>query len=291
MEPRQSSGSTTIEGAELRVELLGRLGLPAEATAADVAAAHRAAANLLEHAPEGQREWAQSQLADVEAITSLLADLEPTPVLASTSERAAAAPVRRRPSKVVWAVAGAVLIAGAAFGVHTMTSSAVPGITGTPDTSASSSAPALDQAKVGALMQKITANAKDTKSLGELANIYFQAADYKNSELFSQKVVEIDPKNDQAWVALGAAQFNQVNQTAAKASWLKAIAINPKNAEAHYDLGFLYLSGDKPDTAKAKVEWQAVIAIDPKSEIAKSVQTHLASLNSASPAPAASNGS
>ena len=132
-------------------------------------------------------------------------------------------------------------------------------------------------------MQKITANPKDTASLGELANIYFQAGDYKNSALFSQKVVAIDPKNDSAWVALGAAQFNAVDQVSAQKSWEKAIAINPKNAEAHYDLGFLYLSSDKPDMAKAKKEWNTVIAIDPKSDLAKTVQTHLTSLNSPSP--------
>jgi tetratricopeptide (TPR) repeat protein len=285
MEPRQGSGTTTIDGADLRSELLGRLGLPADATDADVAAAQRAAKALLDHAPESQREWAQEQLADVEAVASLLADMAPV--------AAAPGPVttaRRRPAKLVWVIGILVLVAGAAFGVHSMTSAAVPGIDGAPDPTGSS-APAIDQARVGALMQKITANPKDTASLGELANIYFQAGDYKNSALFSKKVVAIEPKNDSAWVALGAAQFNQVDQASAKASWLKAIAINPKNAEAHYDLGFLYLSSDKPDTAAAKKEWATVIAIDPKSDLAKTVQTHLSSLSSASPAPSASSGS
>jgi tetratricopeptide (TPR) repeat protein len=290
MEPRQSSGTTTIDGTDLRAELLGRLGLPADATDADVAAAHRAAAALLEHAPEGQQEWAQAQLADVEAIASLLADLGPA-AQAGASADAAAVATRRRPAKLVWVVAGVVLLVGAAFGVHTMTSAAVPGISGAPDTSTTGSAAPIDQARVGALMQKITANPKDVASLNELASIYFQAGDYKTSATFSQKVVAVNPKNDTAWVALGAAQFNQVDQAGAKTSWLKAIAVNPKNAEAHYDLGFLYLSGDKPDVAKAKAEWATVIAIDPKSDLAKTVQTHLASLASASPSPSATSGS
>jgi tetratricopeptide (TPR) repeat protein len=295
MEPRQGSGTTTIDGADLRTELLGRLGLPADATDADVAAAHRAATNLLDHAPEGQRAWAEEQLADVEAVTSLLADLAPAvaPVAAAAAP-VAAAKVRRKPSKIVWIVGGVVLAAGAAFGVHSMNSSSIPSIDGAPDPVASSSTTPVDQAKVGALMQKITANPKDTASLGELANIYFQAGDYKNSALFSQKVVAIDPKNDSAWTALGAAQFNAVDQPSAQKSWEKAIAINPKNAEAHYDLGFLYLSSDKPDMAKAKKEWNTVIAIDPKSDLAKTVQTHLTSLSSPSPSaanPSASSGS
>jgi tetratricopeptide (TPR) repeat protein len=288
MEPRQGSGTTTIDGADLRTELLARLGLPADATDADVAAAHRAATNLLDHAPEGQRVWAQEQLADVEAVTSLLADLGPAPVVAPA---AAAATTRRKPSKVVWIVGGLVLVAGAAFGIHQMSGSGVPGITGTPTDSASASAPALDQAAVGALMQKITANPKDAASLNKLADLYFQAGDYKNSAVFSQKAIEVTPKDDKAYVALGAAQFNQGQTADAKVSWVKAIALNPTNAEAHYDLGFLYLSGDNPDKAAAKKEWATVIAIDPKSDIAKTVQTHLASLDSPAPSASTTSGS
>jgi len=291
----QTAGSPTIDGADLRTELLGRLGLPADATDSDVAAARRAAKAVLDHAPDDQKAWAEEQLADVEAIASLLDDLgTPAGGVASPS---AVTPVGarsfRRPSWVVAAVAGAVLIGGVAFGVHTMNSSSIPGISGTPTTaaSASPSANALDMAKVGALMQKITANPKDTASLSQLSDIYFQAGDYKNSAVFTQKVLAITPKSDMAWVALGAAQFNQSQQADAKASWLKAVAINAKNAEAHYDLGFLYLSGDKPDNEAAKKEWATVIAIDPKSDLAKTVQTHLTSLNSASAAPSASSGS
>jgi tetratricopeptide (TPR) repeat protein len=294
MEPQDTSSTATIDSTELRTELLGRLGLPPEATDADIAAAHRAAKNLLEHAPDEQKAWAADQLADVEAVTSLLADLpESTPtaaaaVGASAGSAVAAPAVRRHVPRWVWAAAAVVVVAGVAFGMHAAGSSTVPGITGTPTDSSSSSASALDQAQVGALMQKITANPKDTTSLASLAAMYFQAADYKNSALFSQKVLAVDPKQVVSWVALGAAQFNEGDQTSAKQSWLKAIALNPKNVEAHYDLGFLYLSGSKPDVAAAKKEWSTVIAIDPKSDIAKTVQTHLSSLSSASPSPSTS---
>jgi cytochrome c-type biogenesis protein CcmH/NrfG len=291
MEPQVTSSTATIDSTELRAELLGRLGLPPEATDADVAAAHRGAKNLLEHAPDEQKAWAADQLADVEAVTSLLADLPSTapaaavvPAAATTAQPA----VRRHVPRWVWAAAAVVVVAGVAFGMHSAGSSSVPGITGTPTDSSSSSAAALDQAQVGALMQKITANPKDTTSLASLAAMYFQAADYKNSALFSQKVLAVDPKQVVSWVALGAAQFNEGDQTNAKQSWLKAVALNPKNVEAHYDLGFLYLSGSKPDVAAAKKEWSTVIAIDPKSDIAKTVQTHLQSLSSASPSPSAS---
>jgi tetratricopeptide (TPR) repeat protein len=297
MAPQDKASTATIDSTDLRAELLGRLGLPADATDADVAAAQRAARNLLEHAPDDQKDWAQDQLADIEAVISLLADLGPAPagVKAATAEKPApvvattATVAPRRAPKWVWAAAGVVVVLGAAFGLHSMSSSSgVPGITGTPTNAPSASASALDMSQVSALMQKITANPKDTASLSGLANIYFQAQDYKNSALFSQKVLAVDPKNDVSWVALGAAQFNQGQAGDAKKSWLKAVALNAKNVEAHYDLGFLYLSGDKPDQAAAKKEWNTVIAIAPNSDIANTIKTHMSSLESPSATPSSS---
>lgn len=276
----QTSPTGTVNSAdEFRAELLGRLGLPADATDADVEATHRAAVALVASAPEAQREWAEEHLVEVEAVRSLLAETagDEAPEVVETSGR-------RRVPWIAWAVAAILLAAGAAFAVHSMTGSNVPAMDAA-DPTPSASAPALDNAKVAALMQKITADPKDVDSLGALADMYFQAGDYKNSAVFTKKVLEVTPKNANSWVNLGAAQFNQGDAKGAETSWLKAVALNPKLAEAHYDLGFLYLSSSKPDMAKVKAEWEKVVAIDPTSDIAKNVQTHLKSLESASPAP------
>jgi Tfp pilus assembly protein PilF len=69
----------------------------------------------------------------------------------------------------------------------------------------------------------------------------------------------------------------------AKKAWEKAATLNPKNAEAHYNLGFWYLAQNPAQEAKAKIEWQKVIDIDPKSEMATNVKQHLDSLATASP--------
>jgi cytochrome c-type biogenesis protein CcmH/NrfG len=278
----QTSPTGTVNSAdEFRAELLDRLGLPADATDADVEATHRAAVALVASAPEAQREWAQEHLAEVEAVRSLLEE-----TVSPEDAAAADAPTgRRRVPWIAWAVAAILLAAGAAFAVHSMTGSTVPAMDAADPTTSASAAPTLDAAQVSALMQKITTNPKDVASLGALADMYFQAGDYKNSAVFTKKVLEITPKAASSWVNLGAAQFNQGDAKGAETSWLKAVALDPKLAEAHYDLGFLYLSSSKPDMAKVKAEWEKVVAIDPTSDIAKNVQTHLKSLESASPAP------
>ena len=56
----------------------------------------------------------------------------------------------------------------------------------------------------------------------------------------------------------------------------------PRNVEAYYDLGFLYLSKKPSDTARAKAAWSKVIEIAPKSAVAKTIATHLKGLDGSS---------
>jgi cytochrome c-type biogenesis protein CcmF len=209
----------------------------------------------------------------------------PTPQASSTKPR-------RMGLYVLVGIVAVAIIGGGAYLMGHASGSNVPGVSGPLENTAaatpSPTASPVDKAAVAALMQKVATNPQDAKSLLALGDIYFNSADYKNAGDFYKKVVVVEPRNDAAWVAVGASAFNSGNDKDAQAAWEKAITVNPKNAEAHYDLGFLYLSSTPPQEAKAKAEWQQVIAIDPKSDLAKTVESHLASLNSASPKPSAS---
>ena len=195
--------------------------------------------------------------------------------------------------KRIAVAAAAVLIVGIGFGVYRNGQTSVPGISGTPTgqaTTGSSTTPSatpVDPAKVTALMKKISANPKDVLSLQALGDLYFGAQDYTNASLWEEKVLAVDPKNQVALLAAGAAQFNLANPAAAKKQWLLAAALYPKNAEVHYDLGFLYMSATPPDSANMQAEWKKVVAIDPNSNLAKTVATHLAS-STATPSAAPS---
>jgi cytochrome c-type biogenesis protein CcmH/NrfG len=215
------------------------------------------------------------------------------PAVAESGRPAPRVARTRRPrlgpvGRVLVAAGALALVVGVGYGVYAAGPKPVPGFTGTPAPEVSAS-PAIDQAKVADLMQKITANAKDTASLLELGNIYFDAGDYKTSADFMSKVVALDPKNVDALVALGAATFNQGDSSGAEAEWRKAIAVDPKKQEAYYDLGFMYLSANPPDMANVTAMWTKVLEIDPTTPIAQTVKTHLDSFaSSASPAPSAS---
>jgi tetratricopeptide (TPR) repeat protein len=201
----------------------------------------------------------------------------------------ASKPVRKR---LVWA-AISVLVVAVVLGVYfNGKSSGVPGVAGKAtgqQTQASGGAKttAVDQTKVAALMKKISANPKDVASLQALGDLFFAAADYKTATVWEQTILAVDPKNLLALQAVGAAQFNLGNAVEAKKQWLIAAALYPKNAEVHYDLGFLYFSATPPDTANMQAEWKKVVAIDPNSQLAKTVATHLKSSSTAAPTSAA----
>jgi Tfp pilus assembly protein PilF len=298
------------DATEIRNELLNRLGLSASASDQDVESAHDELVEFLDLAPHEVKSWAVSLTTDVDEAFALLSGPDrdlvaatqlpagaavvpdqasrppvaaPTPPAARPAPTPAAAPAIRRPGRNQLIGGGLVLVVVAVvLGVYYMgKGSSVPGITGTPTSSATTAAASgptavpVDPAKVAALTKKITANPKDRASLQALGDIYFAANDYTNASVWERKVLAVDPKNQMGLLSLGAAQFNLGNSAAAKKEWVVAEKIYPNVAEVHYDLGFLYMSATPPDTADMTAEWDKVIAIDPNSTLAQTVKSHL----------------
>jgi tetratricopeptide (TPR) repeat protein len=308
------------DAARFRHELLGHLGLQADASEQDIEAAHYVLVEFLELAPHRADSWAAARTADLDEAFALLSGPEqglisasqlasrvrrrqdetpprpppaPAATAATTPVTGAAKPYPRR-THVLGAV-GAGLVVGVVFGVLQMgKASDVPSISGAPtgqQTSAPSGGPStvpVDQMKVAVLMKRISANPKDVASLLALGDVYFAAAEYRNASVFEQRVLDVDPRNQAALLAMGTAQFNLGDAVKAKKQWLVAAGLYPESAEVHYDLGFLYFSQTPPDTAKMTAEWEKVVAIDPDSAIAKMVARHLkSSTPSASTTPGA----
>ncbi len=313
-------GPEGANATEFRNGLLAQLGLTASASDLEIETAYNGLLELLDLAPHQAQSWAAAQLREIGQAYALLSG----PAEALTAAMISAATVAEAPTQISQPAApaatqisqpaapaatlspaalksrrrlmyrvGIPVIAGAIiFGVYTLGGdSGVPDITGTPTNTSAPAEPStvpVDPVKLAGLMEKISTNPKDIASLRELGSIYFAAGDYESAAIWKQKILNIDPKDQLALLALGAAEFNQGNLAVAKKLWLKAVALYPNVAEGHYNLGFLYLTQDPPDKAKAIAEWNKVIAIDPNSSVAKSVATHLAGLADPSPSPSVS---
>jgi cytochrome c-type biogenesis protein CcmH/NrfG len=321
--PRNTSG-------QLERELLARLGLSGDANSLDIQNAHDELTAFLESAPRDLGRWARRQIDIADEAYALLSDpttsladrttrptgdseaLPPTPLLADLREPATRAADRFGQSPVAEAdrlpisargrrvgPVGRALVAALAivafvtvgYAVYASGAPAVPGVSGTPAPEASGET-VVDTAQVSALMAKIQANPKDVASLQALGDLYFGAADYATAADWETKVLALDPTNATALLGLGAAQYNQGNAADAEKQWRAVLAIDPRNIEAHYDLGFMFFSQDPPDIAQTTAEWNAVIEIAPDSDIAKTVSTHLKTLETwaASASPSGSAG-
>ena len=313
-------------------ELLGRLGLSMDANTQDLERAHDELIEFLELAPHELRGWADHQVDLADEAYVLLSD--PTRSLAGVSietlsngsqaEATAAESVaphrgpvageslaqparpampapagepggRSQVRRALIAAAGVVAVLTVVFAVYATGAPAVPGVTGTPVPEASGVAQ-VNTAQIGALMQNIQDDPTDVVSLQALADTYFQAGDYVTAAEWERKVLALEPKNITALLGLGAATFNQGNAVEAEQHWLAVLDMDPYNLEAHYDLGFMYFSQNPPDIERTTSEWNSVIEIAPESDIARTVATHLETLQnwaassvpSGSPAPSPS---
>ena len=319
-----SKSPRRVRAAQAEQEMLARLGLTARASRQEIETARDDIVRYLSGAPAGLGSWARRQEALVDQAYALLADPaadldQALPWAPGTGDdagtgddvvtgmdagargsgiaitaRSAAEPARpgtvailarRRPGRVVRTLAPALALVGVlavGYIVYAAGAPSVPGISGTPAPEASSG---IDTARVAQLMGQIQQDPQDVTALTELGDIYFAARDYQAAATWMSRVLAIDPQNVNGLLGLGAAKFNQGDLAGAETEWRTVVAVAPDNQEAYYDLGYVYLSTDPPDMTQVRAMWDKVIEIDPTTDVARTVQTHLTSLAPASPAP------
>lgn len=145
----------------------------------------------------------------------------------------------------------------------------------------------LDAQREGELKGRIALNSTDAAALKELAAMYSAAGKDDLSVQYQQKLVDLNPTDTDNRTVLGVYCFNKSDLACAEKQWLEVTKQNPKAQSAYYDLGYLYMIKQPPDTAKTQQMWEKVVAIDPTSDMAKSVQDHLGALATASASPKA----
>lgn len=237
-------------------------------------------ADYLSGAPKALRPWARNQAA---SLGLELDEKDEPPRSAATPAKPGRGRKLSPSALMLIAVLAAVLVyAVYQFGDRSQ-SVAQPTSLGTP-----AATPQLDQARVAELTTKIAANPNDAESVKTLGELYHAAGDDPAALPWRQQLVQLRPADVDARLSLGVAQFNTDDLPGAETSWLKAVALDAKSAQAHFNLGFLYLGTTPPDMAKVQQHWAKVIELEPASELASIVSAHLQRLSSASPSPSAS---
>ena len=229
-----------------------------------------ALAEFLRNAPEELQEWAAAQLPPeagesappaepvVEPVVLTDADLaldelgevddEPrrtpkvhTPLDKESTPVAARAGTSRSPLALVL---GVLLIAGLVYGVFRigLPDAPVDQAGGQPTATAS---PESGAARMAELEAKLLSSPDDVAVNLELGVLHFNAGDGERAEELWNRVTEVDPHNPQAW----------------------------------FNLGFIHLAQDPPDTEGARADWDKVLEVAPDSDLAATVRSHLDALD------------
>ena len=145
----------------------------------------------------------------------------------------------------------------------------------------------VDTEREAQLEAAVEADPSNIAARQELGEMYLTAALYQDAITWFQQILDLDPDNLDALLAIGVAQYQTNLYAEAEASWVKASELAPDVAEPWYNLGFLYMAKTPPQTEKATECWAKVLEIAPDSDMASAVRDHQTRLN---PTPSATSG-
>ena len=120
-----------------------------------------------------------------------------------------------------------------------------------------------DYAKAEAVLKKAEAN--DPGNLGVQYNLglLYEATDrFEQARVIFERLTREDAEDDSSWVLLGAALDGLGRESEAIHAYERAVGINPKNAEAHRELGLAHLKNKQIDAGIASLKRS--LDLDPK---------------------------
>lgn len=141
---------------------------------------------------------------------------------------------------------------------------------------ASNQPPTFDQKRYEDLKVVVEKNPQSFAALFELGQMTFESDRFEESITWLERALQVKPDDVWSMLDIGTANFNLGDREKARETWLKALAIDPNNAQTHWNLSFYYASKQPPDIDAAMQEWQKVLQLAPPGdELAKLAQTHI----------------
>jgi tetratricopeptide (TPR) repeat protein len=148
----------------------------------------------------------------------------------------------------------------------------------------------FNQQRADELQTLLQQNPADKAALFELGEMTFEAGRFEDSIFWLTKLVTLDPANTLALNDIGTANFNLQRPDEAKVWWQKTLAVNTNDVQAHYNMGFVYANAEPRDLAGAVNEWEAVVRLDPASQLGQTAKVHVDGLRAQLAATPAAGG-
>lgn len=196
-----------------------------------------------------------------------------------------------KPESIVFAVAGMCfgVILGWVIGAQQGASQGAPAATVA--ASPAPAAPALDEARVQALMTIVKSDPNNAEAAVQLGNTYFDAEQYTDAITWYTRSLEIDPKNPDASTDLGVSYYYTNQTDLALAQFEQSLAIDPVHTKTLLNKGIVLAFG-RQDLDGAAAAWKQVVALAPESPEGQAASRALEGMTAAGhPGGAATPGS
>ena len=178
------------------------------------------------------------------------------------------------PAKQVYLMAAICLLLGLGLGylsrgLDTPASRAMAVAPATPSRPPARRVPTLDDMRQMAdkqaapILDKLNSNPTDTVLLMQVAAIYHSSHQFKEAAGYYDKALQADPKNVALRTKLASSLYRSGDSDGAIAQLNKALAYDPKDANALFDLGMIRLQG-KGDGKGALAAWQKLLKSNPQ---------------------------
>jgi predicted Zn-dependent protease len=122
---------------------------------------------------------------------------------------------------------------------------------------------ATANAKAAPLIDKLKSTPNDAALLVQIGAIYHAFHQYQDAETYYGRAVQVDPKNVAHRVKLSSSLFRAGDADGALTQLNQALGIDPKDANALFDLGMVKLQG-KQDAKGALAAWQQLLKSNPQ---------------------------
>jgi tetratricopeptide (TPR) repeat protein len=116
--------------------------------------------------------------------------------------------------------------------------------------------------EVKPLLARLEANPKDTSTLTELGNLYFDASQWSTAIGYYARSLDEDQKNPDVRTDMGIAYYYTGDADRALKEFGQALQDDPRHVQTLFNVGVVKMGG-KNDPKGAIAAWESLLKIDP----------------------------
>ncbi|MBI4494665.1 MAG: tetratricopeptide repeat protein [Chloroflexi bacterium] len=192
-------------------------------------------------------------------------------------------------------ILGAVLVAGVAVVNGLAGGSGLPPADRAAATAVAAAAPVQPTAQqpvgppewVQQAQQRLAENPRDTSTMAAIADWLYKGRRFAQAADLYYQAVDVEPDNAHFRVGLGLALFYQGMPNMAQRELKRAIELNPKSTDAHFNYALMMSHGSQADLTAARASWEKVVQLDGDGELGRKAREFLAQTGGAGESQAA----